>query len=611
VGEHCIDADGASWDARSTLSGDHMPAVTTYSPLGDPYIDGILTGAKWSTATLTYSFPSYGWYYEAGYGKGEPTNNFEALTATQRAAVEKMLQNYSAVSNLTFQTVSESASSHGTLRYAESDALWSAGSYRPGAASESAGDIWLNNSRNIYETPVPGNYAYATLLHETGHALGLKHPDVVWGAFGAMPDNFDSGEYSVMSLRAYAGAPATGYLSSPISYQQTLMMLDIAALQAMYGANYSTNSDNTVYKWSPTTGEMFLNGVGQGAPAGNKIALTIWDGGGSDTYDLSNYQSAVRIDLEPGHWTTTSLVQLADLGNGHYARGNVANALLYNDNPASLIENAIGGPAADTLIGNDADNGLTGGMGNDVLDGSLGLDTAVFTGAYSNYDLTQNVDGSWTIVDGRSGAPDGTDILRNIELVQFTDRTVSLGALPPISLPLNVAPTITGSTGSSGVVTEWLDLSANETSNVPHTFLGTVTYADSDTLDSHVITIMPKGQGYLGTCSLVTNTDTTTGGTIAWSLVVSDRALDPLSAGQVKTQLYDIVIDDGHGGVVVQTITINLQGTSDSSSTRTRGTTNTFDSRSYDDGVHHGVHHHDYTMELLGNHGSLSEFALY
>jgi serralysin len=46
-------------------------------------------------------------------------------------------------------------------------------------------------------------------------------------------------------------------------------MYDIAALQDIYGANYSTNAGDSVYKWSPTTGEMFINGVGQGAPAGN------------------------------------------------------------------------------------------------------------------------------------------------------------------------------------------------------------------------------------------------------------------------------------------------------------------------------------------------------
>ena len=32
----------------------------------------------------------------------------------------------------------------------------------------------------------------------------------------------------------------------------------------MYGANFTTNTGNTVYKWNPTTGEEFVNGVGAG-----------------------------------------------------------------------------------------------------------------------------------------------------------------------------------------------------------------------------------------------------------------------------------------------------------------------------------------------------------
>src|SRR5690606_1581901 len=96
-------------------------------------------------------------------------------------------------------------------------------------------------------------------------------------------------EYSVMSYKSYVGSTAGGYTNSSDSYPQTLMMYDIAALQVMYGANYSTNSGDTVYSWSATTGRMSINGVAQATPVGNKIFLTLWDGGGNDTYDFSNY----------------------------------------------------------------------------------------------------------------------------------------------------------------------------------------------------------------------------------------------------------------------------------------------------------------------------------
>ncbi|KQQ39908.1 hypothetical protein ASF58_22350 [Methylobacterium sp. Leaf125] len=65
---------------------------------------------------------------------------------------------------------------------------------------------------------------------------------------------------------------------------------------------------------------------------------------------------------------------MALLGAGHYAVGNIANALLYDDNLASIIENAIGGAGNDTIVGNRVDNALAGGSGNDTLNGGAGAD---------------------------------------------------------------------------------------------------------------------------------------------------------------------------------------------------------------------------------------------
>ncbi len=146
------------------------------------------------------------------------------------------------------------------------------------------------------------------------------------------------------------------------------MILDIAALQKIYdGANYTFNATNSVYSWSFSTGEMSINGAGQGAPGANRILMTIWDGGGTDTYDLSNFNDGVTIDLRPGEWTTTRSLQLANLGEFNFERGNIANALLYEGNTASAIENAIGGGGADTLIANLVANQLRGNGGADTF----------------------------------------------------------------------------------------------------------------------------------------------------------------------------------------------------------------------------------------------------
>jgi serralysin len=235
-----------------------------------------------------------------------------------------------------------------------------------------------------------------------------------------------------MSYRCYIGASTTqGLTNASWSFPQTLMMDDIAALQYMYGANYTTNNGDTVYKWNPATGQETINGVAQAAPGGNTIFMTVWDGGGNDTYDFSNYTTNVTVNLQPGSWTTASTAQLAYLGGGHYAAGNIANSYLFNNNPASLIENAVGGSGNDSLTGNTANNKLTGGAGNDTLDGVSGTDTAIYSGPSDAYQVTQNADGSWQVVDLRTGSPDGTDTLKNIEYLQFANTTLAIGPMQP------------------------------------------------------------------------------------------------------------------------------------------------------------------------------------
>jgi VCBS repeat-containing protein len=465
---------------------------------------------------------------------------------------------YSSVANLTFTEVAETSTQHGDLRYAESDSPGTAWAYYP-STSAAGGDAWFNNSKNYYDNPVMGNYAYLTMMHETGHALGLKHPHEVKGSFGAMPADHDSLEYTVMSYHSYVGSSLSGYTNGTYSYPQTLMMYDIAALQEMYGANYDTNSGDTVYSWSPTTGQMFIDGVGQSLPGGNKIFMTVWDGGGNDTYDFSNYTTNLSVDLNPGGWTTVSDTQLAYLGNGHYAAGNIANSLLYHDNPASLIENAIGGSGDDLLIGNIADNRLTGGQGNDYLDGGAGTDIAVYSAASTFYVWAQNTDGTWSVTDLRPNGPDGVDTLLDFELLQFSDTLVAIGDdTPP---PVNHAPVMTSAPPSVSL-TEWADLSADEVANTPHTASGLMTFSDANATDLHSATVTAQGSGYLGTLALDTS-NIDGADSFSWSFSVSDGAIDYLKAGQTLTQLYDVALDDGQGGSATQTITITLVGADD------------------------------------------------
>lgn len=350
---------------------------------GNPIIDGLLSGSAWDDATLTISFPASGDEY-VDYTTSEP-DGIVALNATQEAVVLAALEKSDgnpandgfSIEGFTALKVKVVTTDEAHIRVAQTSedpfgytTAW--GGYP--WWEPSSGDVWFHTEVYDYTDPDPGEHEHRTFLHELGHAMGLKHGHADEGTGnGTLPTAKDGYEYSVMTYRPHPGAEISdgyGAGSAPQSY----MMADIAALQHMYGADFTTNSGNTTYSWAPGSGATMVNGGVAIDPAINKIFATVWDGGGFDTYDLSAYSTGVTVDLRPGMSSLFSDAQAADLGGGVSAKGNIYNALLYEDDPRSLIEAAIGGAGNDRLTGNDAANRLNGGGGRDVLKGLKGGD---------------------------------------------------------------------------------------------------------------------------------------------------------------------------------------------------------------------------------------------
>ncbi|MDH2344387.1 M10 family metallopeptidase C-terminal domain-containing protein [Bradyrhizobium sp. SSUT77] len=428
-----------------------MATSVTVSATNNADIDGLLSGYKW-TGTISYSFPDSPSDYSSPYsgGNSEPTlSGFASAPSQMQAAITYAIGLIQSYTNATIQYAGTNGADIMIAQSPKPNPTSYA--YYPGNYA-AGGDVWFGTHYDYTQAKL-GDYFFTTALHELGHAFGLKHSNETGGpANVAVPSAHDDSEYTVMSYRSYVGASATaGYSNEAYGYPQTYMANDILALQTMYGANYTTQGGTTVYTWSPTTGQEFINGVGQPADndgaggSANRIYETVWDGGGVDTYDLSNYTTNLSINLNPGASSLFSAVQLANLGDNqnlgydHYASGNVYNAYLYNNDARSYIDNATGGSGNDTILGNAIANVLNGGSGNDTITGGGGNDTiiggsgtdiAVFSGNRSSYLISYNATTqTFTLVDERGLSPDGTDTVTGVESFQFADQTLSSATL--------------------------------------------------------------------------------------------------------------------------------------------------------------------------------------
>ena len=235
-----------------------------------------------------------------------------------------------------------------------------------------------------------GSRGFATLIHETLHAMGLDHPGNYNGRDGSrpgpfLPYNIDNTTNSIMSYNK-AGQGAI----TPMPY-------DIAALQYLYGER-QLNAGDTTYKFSSVYS--FSDGSRTWGSAYSASKLTLWDSSGTDKLDFSNLRYSVSgyvLDVRTNGIITTGSgynsfgykpLDANNFNAGSRLTSGYGTRLTFNTQIEEVMGsnskdrifagsatnrvNALGGN--DIVYGSDANNTLLGGYGNDIVFGFGGDD---------------------------------------------------------------------------------------------------------------------------------------------------------------------------------------------------------------------------------------------
>ena len=390
----------------------------------------LLSGGSWTgqntfntPVILSYSFETVAPAYlatDGGYSSSAIAS-FRQFDETDKGFARNALQQWSAVSGLRFV---EAAPGTGDIRFSKLDFNLVPGyssaagfAYLPtrtlsaqsSTESRLGGDVFIN-------TRVTDILYY--LLHEVGHALGLKHP---FDGNPTLTSSLDNRSNTVMS---YTGSAAN-----------TLAWLDVQAIQSLYG---TTNSSN--WAWNEAAGELTQVGTGgsetifgtsqrdiiYGGDGNDLIGGFAGDdyldggdgidsmvgGAGNDTYVVDNIQDRVT------EWSGEGTDQV--LSSVSYALPSyVENLTLIGGGNIDGTGNEL----ANIIIGNSGNNVIDGGGGADTIDGGGGLNTARYAQARAFYSLSADYYGAH-VTDFYA-----TDTLNNIQQVSFADGTFSLASL--------------------------------------------------------------------------------------------------------------------------------------------------------------------------------------